>query len=135
MISKRSVSQELERQGVVHMECSIPPEMTIEDWRRLRSERRRSARSRSSRLRAAARRVVPLRPVPCDHLHDQTSRYDSVKKQLSFLLVCNVCGTEKLVETVPYEPRFQPHPETQPAGATVHRLPVPKDPQPTRWAA
>jgi hypothetical protein len=79
--------------------------------------------------------VVPLRPVPCDHLHDQTSRYDAAKKQLSFLLVCNVCGTEKLVETVPYEPRPQPHPETQPAGATVHRLPVPKDPQPTRRAA
>jgi hypothetical protein len=135
MISKRSVSRELERQGVVHMECSIPPEMTIEDWRRLRSERRRSAPSRSSRLRAAAGRVVALRPVPCDHLHDQTSRYDAPKKQLSFLLVCKVCGTEKLVETVPYEPRFQPHPETQPAGATVHRLPVPKDPQPTRRAA
>jgi hypothetical protein len=135
MISKRSVSRELERQGVVHMECSIPPEMTIEDWRRLRSERRRSAPSRSSRLRAAAGRVVPLRPVPCDHLHDQTSRYDAAKKQLSFLLVCNVCGIEQLVETVPYEPRLQPHPETQPAGATVHRLPVPKDPQPTRRAA
>ena len=135
MTTNRSVSQELERQGVAHMECSIPPEMTIEDWRRLRSERRRSARSRSSRLRAAARRVVPLRPVPCNHLHDQTSRYDSLTKQLSFLLVCNVCGTEKLVEKVPYEPRFQPHPETQPAGATVHRLPVPKDPLPARRAA
>jgi hypothetical protein len=135
MISKRSVSRELERQGVVPMECSIAPDMTIEDWRRLRSERRRSARSRSSRLRAAVGRVVPLRPVPCDHLHDQTSRYDAAKKQLSFLLVCNVCGTETLVETVAYEPRFQPHLETQPAGATVHRLPVPKDPQPTRRAA
>jgi len=135
MISKRSVSQELERQGVVHMESSIPPEMTIGDRRRLRSERRRTARSRSTRLRAAARRVVPLRPVPCDHLHHQTSRYDSVTKQLSFLLVCNVCGTERLVETVAYEPRFQPHPETQPAGATVHLQPVPRDPQPIRRAA
>jgi hypothetical protein len=135
MISKRSVSRELERQGVVHMECSIPPEMTIEDWRRLRSERRRSARSRSSRLRAAAGRVVPLRPVPCDHLHDQTSRYDPVNKQLSFLLVCNVCGTEKLVEAVPYEPRFQPHARTEPAEATVHQLPVRRDRQPTRRAA
>ena len=135
MISKRSTSQELERQAVVHMESSIPPEMTIEDWRRLRSERGRSSRARSSRLRAAARRVVPLRPVPCDHLHDQTSSYDPVQKQLSFLLVCNVCGTEKVVETLPYEPRFQPHPASQPAGATVHRLPVPKNPLPARRAA
>jgi hypothetical protein len=135
MTTKRSVSQALARQAVVHMESSIPPEMTIEDWRRLRSERRRSARGRSSRLRAAAGRVVPLRPEPCDHLHDQTSRYDPVNKQLSFLLVCNVCGTEKLVETRPYEPRFQPHPGTEPAGGTVHQLPVRTDRQPTRRAA
>jgi hypothetical protein len=79
--------------------------------------------------------VVPLRPVPCDHLHDQTSCYDSVQKQLSFMLVCNVCGTEKVVETLPYEPRFQPHPASQPAGATVDHLHVPKEPLPARRAA
>jgi hypothetical protein len=136
MTHENSVSRELERQGVVHMECTIPSEMTIDDWRRERSERRRSASRRSSRLhRAAARRVVPLRPVPCDHLHDQTSRYDPVQKQLSFLLVCSVCGTEKLVQTVPYEPRFQPHAASEPAGATVHRLPVPENPLPARRAA
>ncbi len=135
MTHENSVSRELERQAVVHMECSIPPEMTIDDWRRKRSERRRSPSQRSSRLRAAARRVVPLRPVPCDHLHDQTSRYDPVQKQLSFLLVCGVCGTEKLVETLPYEPRFQPHPASEPAGATVYRLPAPKNPLPARRAA
>jgi hypothetical protein len=135
MTTKRSVSQALARQAVVHMESSIPSELTIQDWRRLRSERRRSARGRSSRLRAAARRVVPLRRVPCDHLHEQTSRYDPVEKQLSFLLVCPVCGTEKLVETLPYEPRFEPQPRTQPSGATVHQLPVRRDRQPTRRAA
>jgi hypothetical protein len=135
MNHENSVSRELERQAVVQMECSIPPEMTIDDWRRKRSERGRSASRRSSLLRAAARRVVPLRPVPCDHLHDQTSRYDPVQKQLSFLLVCSVCGTEKLVETLAYEPRFLPHPASEPAGATVHRLPVPETPLPARRAA
>ena len=110
MTDEHSVSQELERQAVVHMESSIPPEMTIEDWRRLRSERRRSSRARSSRLRAAARRVVPLRPVPCDHLHDTTTRYDPVEEVLTFLLICPVCRTERVLERRHYAPRFQPTP-------------------------
>jgi hypothetical protein len=41
----------------------------------------------------------------CDHLHDSTSRYDAAQKVLSFLLVCTMCGAEKVAETVEYEPR------------------------------
>jgi hypothetical protein len=134
-----SIAQALERQSVVVMDCTIPAEMSIEDWRRLRSERRRSASSRSSRLRATARRVVPLRPEPCDHLHDTTTRYDHDSKQLSFLQVCHACGTEKVVETIPYEPRFTPHPAPEAAGgsggATIHQLPVRPAPRPLRRAA
>jgi hypothetical protein len=44
----------------------------------------------------------------CDHLHDQTSHYDTDLKLLSFLLVCPVCQTEQVVETLEYEPRFRP---------------------------
>jgi hypothetical protein len=44
----------------------------------------------------------------CDHLHDQTSHYDAGLKLLSFLLVCPVCQTERVVETLEYEPRFRP---------------------------
>jgi hypothetical protein len=42
----------------------------------------------------------------CEHLCDTTSRYDHDQKQLIFLLVCALCGTEELVETLRYEPRF-----------------------------
>jgi hypothetical protein len=41
----------------------------------------------------------------CEHLHDSTSRYDAAARVLTFLLVCRICGTEKVVETVTYEPR------------------------------
>jgi hypothetical protein len=44
----------------------------------------------------------------CDHLHEQTSRYDSDVKVLTFLLVCPTCETERVVEELPYEPRFKP---------------------------
>jgi hypothetical protein len=44
----------------------------------------------------------------CDHLHEQTSRYDANEKSLSFLLVCPTCRTEHVVETLTYEPRFKP---------------------------
>ena len=135
MKTDRSISQELQRQAIVHMECTIPAEMTIEEWRRSRSQRRRPARRRSSRLRREAQRVVPLRPVPCDHLHDTTTRYDHGQKQLTFLLVCHVCGTERLVETVPYEPRFKPHPEIESSDGTVHQLPIRRPSQPTQRAA
>jgi hypothetical protein len=29
---------------------------------------------------------------------------------LTFLLVCHVCGTEKVIERLPYEPRFEQQP-------------------------
>jgi hypothetical protein len=44
----------------------------------------------------------------CDHLFDTTTRYDSQRKLLTFLLVCPVCHSETVVETLPYEPRFRP---------------------------
>jgi hypothetical protein len=45
--------------------------------------------------------------TPCDHFHEATSRYDHAKKRLTFLLVCPTCQTERVLETVPYEPRFE----------------------------
>jgi hypothetical protein len=55
-----------------------------------------------------SRKLERRRPVRCDHLHDTTTRYDPVEKLLTFLLVCPVCGTEEVLETRHYEPRFQP---------------------------
>jgi hypothetical protein len=40
----------------------------------------------------------------CEHLHDSTSRYDAAEKVLTFLLVCRTCDTERVVETLEYEP-------------------------------
>lgn len=53
---------------------------------------------------------LPLdhRGMRCDHLQDTTTRYDQVEKLLTFLLICPVCRTEKVVETRGYEPRFKP---------------------------
>jgi hypothetical protein len=137
MTKNVSISEALERQSVVAMESTIPAEMTVDEWRRQRSAKPR--RRRSSRLLAATRRVVPLRPVPCDHLHETTTRYDHEQKQLSFLLVCPVCGTEKVIESQHYEPRFVPHAHPNPAqdsgGATIHQLPVRRHEQPRRRAA
>jgi hypothetical protein len=102
-------------------------DMTAEHWRRRRSARPRPARRRSARLFAAARRLVPLRPVPCDHLHDTTTRYDSVEKLLSFLLPARLSRLRHgEARRDPAAPRFNPHPapERPAAGATVHHLPV-----------
>lgn len=82
-------------------------------------------------MRATTLRAAAL----CDHLHESTSRYDRAAKVLTFLLVCPVCQTERVVETQDYEPRFQPHAASQPAGATVHQLPVRRSPRPARQAA
>ena len=60
------------------------------------------------------------RSVPCEHLHDTTTRYDHSEKLLSFLLVCAVCRTERAIHTLHYEPRFEAHGAPEPAGATVH---------------
>jgi hypothetical protein len=51
--------------------------------------------------------MASLPVTPCDHLHDATTRYDHAQKLLTFLLVCPVCGTEKVVDAQYYEPRFQ----------------------------
>jgi predicted LPLAT superfamily acyltransferase len=64
----------------------------------------------------------------CGHVHDTTSRYDHDHKRLSFLLVCPVCATETVIETLDYEPHFEPL-------ATVHQLPAQQDRQPARRAA
>jgi hypothetical protein len=45
-------------------------------------------------------------PPACSHLRDSSTRYDHERKLLSFLLVCPVCATERLVQAVTYEPRF-----------------------------
>jgi hypothetical protein len=133
------IAEHLLRQSVVPMESTIPPHMTIEQWRRLRSPGAQPKRRYSVSPLAAARRVVSLRPVPCDHLHESTTRYDQEQKVLTFLLVCAVCGTEKVMESQHYEPRFEPTPAARIAdasgGATIHRLPVRRHERPMRRAA
>jgi hypothetical protein len=133
------IAEHLRRQSVVPMESTIPPDMTIAQWRRLRPSGEQPKRRRSARLLATARRVVTLRPAPCGHLHDSTTRYDQEQKVLTFLLVCRVCGTEKVIESQHYEPRFEPTPAARIAdasgGATIHQLPVPGHERPMRRAA
>jgi hypothetical protein len=41
----------------------------------------------------------------CDHLHDSASRDDAAERVLALLLVCCICGSERIVETLEYEPR------------------------------
>jgi hypothetical protein len=66
----------------------------------------------------------------CEHLHEQTSRYDADARLLSFLLVCPTCETERVVETIEYEPRFKPcvllRPKQSsfPDRTTTERLPL-----------
>jgi hypothetical protein len=129
------ISEQLVRQSVVPMECTIPPEMTIAQWR----GRRTSALRPKQRPSAAASRLVSLRAAPCDHLHDSTTRYDREQKLLTFLLVCSVCRTEKVVAIRHYEPRFKPSPASPlvdaSGGATIHELPVRRREPPPRRAA
>lgn len=63
-----------------------------------------------ARLLAVGLRILPFGTRRCQHFHESTTRYDHDQKLLSFLLVCGVCGTEKLVHSQPYEPRFEPYP-------------------------
>jgi hypothetical protein len=100
---------------VLPLESTIPADMTISEWREMLAARRRRAPKRPGMVAAAARRVVPLRPPPCDHIHATTTRYDHAERRLTFLLVCPVCGTEKVLETMPYEPRFEPSPQQRAA--------------------
>jgi hypothetical protein len=95
---------------VLPLECTIPGDMTISEWREMLAARRRRAPKQPGTVAAAARRVVPLRPPSCDHLHATTTRYDHAERRLTFLLVCPVCGTEKVLETMHYEPRYEPTP-------------------------
>jgi hypothetical protein len=125
--ARSSISEQLTRQSVVPMECTIPPELTIAQWRRQRSSGLRPKRRHSARLLAGAARLVARPAAQRDHLHDSTTRYDHDRKVLTFLLVCPVCGTEKVVETKRYEPRFEPSP--------VRPLIVRADEQPLRRAA
>jgi hypothetical protein len=108
-----SFSEQLLRQSVVPRESTIPPELTI------------------------ALPVVSLPATPCDHLHDTTTRYDHAHKLLTFLLICPICGTEKIVHAQQYEPRFQSTRASEPAdtAATVQELPVRRDERPMRRAA
>jgi hypothetical protein len=130
MPTRRSISEQLARRSVVPMESTIPPDMTIAQWRRLRF-----SRTRTKRLPLAA--VLP--PMSCDHLHESTTRYDHDQKVLTFLLLCPVCGTERIMETQRYEPRFEPSPGSQLAdasvGATIHALPVRRRKRPLHRAA
>jgi hypothetical protein len=134
-----SISEQLVRRSVVPMECTIPPEMTIAQWRRQRASGPRQKGRRLRRLFAAAPRLVSPTAAPCDHVHDSTTRYDPDQKLLTFLLVCPVCRTEKVMEAQHYEPRFEPRPASQhadaAAGATIHQLPVRRHERPTRRAA
>jgi hypothetical protein len=135
-----SISEQLARQSVVPMESTIPPEKTIAQWRQQRrSSLPRPERRWSVRRLAAASRLVSLQAASCDHLCDSTTRYDHDRRLLTFLLVCPVCGTEKVMETQHYEPRFEPsaasHLGNASAGATVHELPVRRRDRPTRRAA
>ena len=98
------------------VECTIPPEMTIEQWRRLRRGGVPTRGNPWSLLLAAARRVAPHGEQPCDRLHDTASRYEQAAKRLELLLTCPVCKTEKVIHSLAYEPRFES------SGATVHRL-------------
>jgi hypothetical protein len=108
-----SFSEQLLRQSLVPRESTIPPDLTI------------------------APRVVSLPATPCNHLHDTTTRYEHAQKLLTFLLVCPVCGTEKIVDAQHYEPRFQSSraSELADAGATMQALPVRRDERPMRRAA
>ena len=74
---------------------------------------------------------------PCDHIHESTSRYDHELKVLTFLLVCPVCHTERVIHSQAYEPHFIPNagPETATAGASVHELPTRREQPPLRRAA
>jgi hypothetical protein len=127
-----SISEQLARQAVVPMHPTIPPNMTLAQWRRLRSSRPRTKRRSSTRRPPAA-----LPATSCGHLHDSTTRYDHDQKLLTFLLVCPLCATERVMEAQHYEPRYEPSraPDVTDARATIQELPVRRDELPLRPAA
>jgi hypothetical protein len=132
------ISEQLVRQSVVPMECTIPPEMTIAQWRRQRALGPKQKGRRLGGILAAASRLAAPTAAPCDHVQDSTTRYDHDRKLLTFLLVCPACGTERVIETQHYEPTFEPSPAQSADaadGATIHQLPVRRHERPTRRAA
>jgi hypothetical protein len=92
----RDGAQQLQYQSVVPMESSIPLGLTCDAWRRWRSARLRRRQLPGARLLAAGLRILALGAQRCRHFHESTTRYDHDQKLLSFLLVCRVCGIEKL---------------------------------------
>jgi hypothetical protein len=113
MTPRSQISPHLQR-SVATIESTIPPDMTIADWHKLRASRRPAKPRRRLLARSGRSKVVPLRPAtseqpePCEHLHEATTRYDHERKLLTFLAVCRTCGTEKVVETQRYEPHYEP---------------------------
>jgi len=108
MSPSSDISLHHQRAAVVPIESTIPPDMSIAEWRKLRASRPRPKRRRRPLALGGGGKVVPLRPDACNHLHETTTRYDHARKLLTFLLVCPTCGTEKVVETQRYEPRYEP---------------------------
>jgi hypothetical protein len=102
---------------VITIESTIPPDMTIAQWHELLASRQPAKRRRRVLGRGRRGEVVALRSTvaeqadPCDHLHETTTHYDHERKLLTFLSVCRTCGNERVVEALPYEPRYEP---TQP---------------------
>ena len=133
------VTPRLERQSVVALECSNPDGMIVEEGGRSRPSRGRTKRENADRGLAAARPNAGPRRAPCDHMHESTTRYDRHEKRLTFLLFCPTCGIEKVVETLHYQPRFEPHPAPLPAHesvtSNVHQLPGRGHEPPLRRAA
>lgn len=98
---------------LVTIESTIPPDMTIAQWRRLLASHR--GPKRRHRTTWLARRSKEARSWPraegqdrCWHIHETTTRYDHERKLLTFLAVCRSCGIERVVETLRYEPRYEP---------------------------
>ena len=73
-------------------------------------------------------------PPACEHVRDTTTRYDRAQNLLSFLLVCEICGTEQLIQTIRYEPRFEPDGGASLIAVTV-QLPQERHGQAARTAA
>jgi hypothetical protein len=110
------------QRSVVTIESTIPPDMTIAEWRELLATRRPAKRRRRPLGLGRRAKVTELRPATpeqprsCEHLHETTTRYDHERKLLTFLAVCRTCRTETILETQPYEPRYKPAQPVRRAG-------------------
>lgn len=62
-----TVSERVERNAVQVVECTIPPEMTLDEWRRLRPRApRRRLRPRRPRTAQATRHLTLVPDLPDD---------------------------------------------------------------------